>query len=228
MTAQSPHSPDTTARITDLKVSRVAAAALAAVTTALLGSMLGAEGTLIGAAAASMVTTIATSLDQTSLERSRERVRSLAHRTRPAHPAADAEQPQPSGTERSSRSATWRWVGVVVGALGGFALAMLAITGIEWARGETIGDNGKGTTIGQVVNDQPGPQQPTAPPKGPATRTSEAPTMTSEPPATSTTAPDDSDEQSPTMTTPATPSPSKTTTPPPPPPLIPPLPGIGG
>jgi hypothetical protein len=225
MTAQSPHSPDTTARITDLKVSRVAAAALAAVTTALLGSMLGAEGTLIGAAAASVVTTVATSVYQTSLERSRERVRSLTHRTRPAHPEADAEQIQPSGTERSRRSATWRWVGVVVGAIVGFALAMLVITGIEWARGETIGDNGKGTTIGQVVNDQSGPQQPAAPPEGPAS--SEEPTKTSEPPATSTTAPNGSGEQSPTPTTPtspATPSPSKTT----PPPLIPPLPGIGG
>jgi len=222
MTAQSPHSPDTTARIADLKVSRVAATALAAVTTALLGSMLGAEGTLIGAAAASVVTTVATSVYQTSLERSRERVRSLAHRTRPAHPAADAEQPQPSGAEPSRRSATWRWVGVVVGAIGGFALAMLVITGIEWARGETIGDNGKGTTIGQVVNDKSGPQQPTAPPEGPAS--SEEPTKTSEPPATSTTAPNGSGEQSPTPTTPATPSPSKTTSPP----LIPPLPGISG
>lgn len=224
MTAQSPHSPDTTARIADLKVSRVAAAALAAVTTALLGSMLGAEGTLIGAAAASVVTTVATSVYQTSLDRSRQRVRSLAHRTRPAHPAADAEQPQPSGTELSRRSATWRWVGVVVGAIGGFALAMLVITGIEWARGETIGDNGKGTTIGQVVHDQSGPQQPAAPPEGPATQTSEEPTKTSEPPATSTTAPNGSGEQSPTPTTPATPSPTKTT----PPPLIPPLPGISG
>jgi hypothetical protein len=222
MTAQSSHSPDTTNRATDIKPSRVVATALAAVTTALLSSRLGAEGTLIGAAAASVVTTVATSVYQTSLERSRERVRSLAHRTRSAHPAADAEHPPPDLTAHARRSARWRWAGVVLGALGGFALAMAVITGIEWARGETVGGNGKGTTIGQVVNDQSSPQKPTAPPPGPASETSEPPTETSEPPATST-APNSSVEQSPTMTTPAKPTPRETT----PPPLIPPLPRIG-
>lgn len=52
-------------------------------TTAVLGSVLGAAGTLIGAAGASVVTTVGTALYQASLERSRERVRSLAQRTRP-------------------------------------------------------------------------------------------------------------------------------------------------
>jgi hypothetical protein len=99
---------------------------------------------------------------------------------------------------------------------------MAVITGIEWARGEAVGGNGKGTTIGQVVNDQSSPQKPTAPPPGPASETSEPPTETSEPPATST-SPNSSVEQSPTMTTPARPTPSETTLPP----LVPPLPRIG-
>jgi hypothetical protein len=237
MTApQSPQSSDITPHATDLKLSRVAAAALAAVTSALLGSRLGAEGTLIGAAGASVITTVATSVYQGSLERSRERVRSLAHRNRSAHPAAvdtlpaedrplagkrlddSAEQP----SHRARRSATWRWAGVVIAALGGFALAMLMITGFEWASGETVGGNGKGTTIGQVVNDQSRPpQHPTAPPAGPAFETS---TETSEPPATTTTAPSGSVEQSPTESPSTGPSPSETSTPP----LIPPLPRIGG
>ena len=234
MTAPQPsRSSDITPRATDLKLSRVAATALAAVTTALLGSRLGAEGTLIGAAGASVITTVATSLYQASLERSRERVRSLTRRTRPAHPASlatlPAEDSPPAGDQlrdnakqpsnRSGRSAAWRWAGVVVAALGGFALAMMVITGFEWASGKTVGGNGKGTTIGQVVNDQSGPRQPTAPP---AATTSETPTETSEPPTTTSTAPSDggSVEQSPAKTT-SSPSESPQT------PLIPPLPRIG-
>jgi hypothetical protein len=218
----SPTSPDDTTRKADLNLSRVAAAALAAVTAAVVGSKLGAEGTLIGAGAASVVTTVATALYQASLDRSRQRVRSLAHRTRPA--AAS----KPSG--RSRRLSRLSWGAVVVGAFGGFTLAMMAITGFEWASGGTVGDNGKGTTIGQVVNDQSGPQKPTLPPAspGPAGPTSETPaepTESSEPPTTSTTAPNggDGNEQSPTPTANRS-RPSEVT----PPPLIPGLPGVGG
>jgi len=240
MTApQSPRSSDITPRATDLKLSRVAAAGLAAVTTALLGSRLGAEGTLIGAAGASVITTVATSVYQASLERSRESVRSLAHRARSAQPAAvdtlPAEDRPPAGkrlddnAERPSnharQSATWRWAGVVIAAIGGFGLAMLMITGFEWASGQTVGGNGKGTTIGHVVNDQSGPQHPTAPPAGPASETpTGTPSETSEPSATTTTAPDGrSVEQSPAKTPSTGPLPSET----PAPPLLPPLPRIG-
>lgn len=49
MTAlRSPTSPDDTARKTDLNPTHLAAAALAAVTSAVLGSELGVAGTLIG------------------------------------------------------------------------------------------------------------------------------------------------------------------------------------
>lgn len=238
MTApQSSRSPDTPTGTSDLKLSRIAATALAAVTTALVGAKLGAEGTLIGAAAASVITTIATSIYQTSLERSRERVRSLTHRGRSTHSTAvntlpgrtqfgvgfrdDAEQPP----GRYRRSAKWRWGGLILGAFGGFALAMMVITGFEWASGQTVGGNGKGTTIGQVVRDQSGPQRPTSPPAGPASQTpTETPTETSEPSPTPTTTPTDgaSVQPSPTRTS-DRPTPSPTT----PPPLIP-LPGIGG
>jgi hypothetical protein len=228
MTApRSPISPEDTPRISpvdtprkaDLNLSRVAAAALAAVTTAVLSSRLGAEGTLIGAGAASVVTTVATALYQASLERSRQRVRSLAHRTRPA-PAAQSP-------DRSRRSARLRWGTVVLGAFGGFVLAMLAITGFEWASGGAVGGNGKGTTIGHVVVDQPGPPKQTVPPAtpGPAEPTSETTPEPSEPPTTSTTAPNDEDRRDRAPTTTANrPAPTEVT----PPPLIPGLPGVGG
>jgi hypothetical protein len=222
-----PTSPDDTTRKTDLNLSRVAAAALAAVTAAVIGSKLGAEGTLIGAGAASVVTTVATAVYQASLERSRQRVRSLAHRTRPA--AASEPSDQPSG--RSRWLSKLSWGAVVVGAFGGFVLAMMAITGFEWASGGTVGGNGQGTTIGQVVKDQSGPQKPTLPPAspgpaGPSSETPAEPTQSSEPPTTSTTAPNggDSNEQNPTTTTANRPRPSEVT----PPPLIPGLPGVGG
>ena len=218
-----PTSPDGTPRKTDLNPTHVTAAALAAVTTAVLGSMLGTAGTLIGAAGASVITTVGTALYQSSLERSRERVRSLTQRSR----LTSREGPR-------TQSAPPRWGAVVVGALGAFLLAMMAITGFEWASGETVGGNGTGTTIGQVVTNQSGPQKP-ATPHRPNAPTSETPTGTPQAPDTTTSssnAPDGgpgvepSVEQSPTRTSDRpTPSSEATTTPP----LLPTrLPGVGG
>lgn len=251
MTApHSPTSPDSTSRKIDLNLAHVAATALAAVTAAVLGSELGAAGTVIGAAAASVITTVGTAVYKASLERSRERVRSLAHRTRPVpasqqrssiervHPAAvtaplgneqrtdDIREPQ--ARDRSRRFATLRWGAMVVGAVGAFLLAMMVITGFEWASGGTVG-GGKGTTIGRVVTDQPGPRKPVTPPvpSGPAVPASETPTETTEAPeTTSTTTPDDDADvdESPTETSDG-PAPSEVT---PTPPLIPGLPGFEG
>jgi hypothetical protein len=227
----SPTTEDDTTRKTDLNLSRVAAAALAAVTAAVVGSTLGAEGTLIGAGAASVITTVATAFYQASLERSRQRVRSLAHRTRPAATSVPSGQHLDHPSDRSRRLSRLSWGAVVVAAFGGFVLAMMAITGFEWASGGTVGGNGQGTTIGQVVKDQSGPPKPTLPPAspapaGPTSQTPAEPTESSEPPTTSTTAPNggDTNEQTPTPTTANRPRPSEVT----PPPLIPGLPGVGG
>jgi hypothetical protein len=252
MTApHSPTRPDDTNRKIDLNLTHVAATALAAVTAAVLGSELGAAGTLIGAAVASVITTVGTALYKASLERSRERVRSLAHRTRPlpgsqersrierVHPAAvnaplgDERRTdgvrEPQVRDHSRRFATLRWGAMVVGALGAFLLAMMVITGFEWASGGTVGGNGNGTTIGRVATDQPGPRKPATPPvsNSPAVPTSEAPTETTEAPeATSTTTPDDDAdvEENPSKTS-DRPAPSEVTSTPP---VIPGLPGFGG
>ncbi len=253
MTApHSPSRPDDSARKIDLNLSHVAAAALAAVTTAVLGSELGAAGTLIGAAGASVITTVGTAVYKASLERSRERVRSLAQRTRPSPEGSrtvrsrlaavnaptgnepgdeqgDDDTHGPQAWDRSRRFATLRWGAAVVGAFGAFLLAMMVITGFEWASGESVGGNGKGTTIGQVVTDQSGTRKPATPPAPdrPAGPASETPPETTEAPdtATSSTTPDGTagDEQSPTETS-EDPAPSEVT---PTPPLIPDLPGIG-
>lgn len=251
MTApHSPTSPDDTSRKIDLNLTHVAATALAAVTAAVLGAELGTAGTIIGAAAASVITTVGTAVYKASLVRSRARVRSLAHRTRPVsaspersriervHPGAanaslgnertdDIQEPQ--ARDRSRRLATLRWGAMAVGAVGAFVLAMMVITGFEWASGGTVGGNGKGTTIGRVVTDQPGPRKPaTSPvPSSPAVPASEAPTETTKAPeTTSTTTPDDDADvdKNPTKTS-DRPGPSEVT---PTPPVVPGLPGFEG
>lgn len=182
----SPTSPADTKRKADLNAAHVAAAALAAVTTAVVGSELGAAGTLIGAAGASVITTVGTAVYQTSLERSRKRVRLLAQRARPSPAAPQGLTAEPS--HRSRRSVTLRWGAVIVGALGAFLLAMTVITGFEWVNGQTVGGNGKGTTIGHVINDQPaapatspGPGAPAAT-ETPTTTPTETPTQTTQAP----------------------------------------------
>ena len=182
MTApHTPTSPDATKRKADLNAAHVAAAALAAVTAAVLGSELGAAGTLIGAAGASVVTTVGTAVYQTSLERSRKRVRSLAQRARPSSASLQGSEQQGSEAELSRRAkqlAALRWGAVIVGSLGAFLLAMSLITGFEWVNGQTVGGNGKGTTIGQVINDQPAAGKPAAPSSPDAPGASQTPTGT--------------------------------------------------
>ncbi|MGH4023416.1 MAG: hypothetical protein ACRDRV_02410 [Pseudonocardiaceae bacterium] len=253
MTApQSTVSPTETPRKT-LNPTQVAAGALAAVTAALLGSQLGAAGTVAGAAGASVVTTVGTALYQTSLERSRQRVRSLAQRTRAlptsragataAHSLGAAEK-APTGEslpdssepgtppgEPSRRSTTLRYGAAIVAAVGAFVLAMMAITGFEWASGESLGGNGRGTTIARVVATPSGPQAPDpATPAAPSSSSvppSEAPSQTSQEPETTTSSiPSQdwpSDEPNPSETA-ERPEPNTET---PTAPVVPGLPGVG-
>jgi hypothetical protein len=253
MTApRSPASPKDTTRTTGLNPTHVCAAALAAVTAAVVGSTLGAAGTIIGAAGASVITTVSTAVYESSLRRSRERVRSFAHGTPPSprswqESSTDRSRPAVVNTplsdeqltdsiDRGAQSsdhsrwfATLRWGVVVIGALGAFLVALVFITGFEWASGETVGGHGKGTTIGRVINNPPGTRLPPAPPSppSPSAPLPQTPTQTPTAPATSTTTPDDGAgvEPSPPKTS-NRPVPSKVT---PTPPLIPPvLPGVGG
>ncbi|MGH3694305.1 MAG: hypothetical protein ACRDRX_10050 [Pseudonocardiaceae bacterium] len=254
-TPRSPTSPEDTTRTTDLNLAHVAAAALAAVTTAVLGSTLGAAGTLIGAAGASVITTVGTAFYRSSLERSRRSVRALTHRTRPApssrggsrttegsHPAAtqaplSSEQLTHSidhelqSRERSRRIAMLRGGAMIVGTLGAFLLAMMLITGFEWASGQTVGGNGNGTTIERVITNQPSPSTPPTPssPHNPNTPTPQTPTETPQAPDPDTT-PDGGTKVEPAPPkTSDRPAPSEVTpTSTPPPPLLPPvLPGLG-
>ncbi|MGH4019800.1 MAG: hypothetical protein ACRDT0_11300 [Pseudonocardiaceae bacterium] len=203
--APAPHpSAAETPRKTDLSVTQVSASALAAITAAVLGSQIGVFGTIGGAAAASVITTVGTSIYKHSLERSRERVRRLAVRTKqfPAQRAADDTPPthrhgDPLGqalsdaptervvtppTERvvtpatapatpplTARQRKLRWAAAVAGSLAAFVVAMMLITGFEFATGRTLGGHGDGVTVGRLADSRPAPEQPSEPaPAAPA------------------------------------------------------------
>lgn len=208
MTAPNSTSEDQKPRRIEVSLMQVSAAALAAVTAAVVGSTLGVAGTLVGAASASMILNVGTAVYRASLEQSRRKIRSLAQRagSRPvprdaseagssdSAPSAqtgdeqptdttepgvepDAEsgtEPEPSAKSGSRRFSRLRWGAVAVGTLGSFIVAMMLITGFEWASGEPLSGDGHGTTLGRVVD---------APPPQPAedAPVSETPTETSDP-----------------------------------------------
>ncbi len=109
----------------DLSVAQIVGGALAAVTAAALGSRLGVAGTLGGAAVASVVAGVASSVYTTSLRRTQEKVRTV-------------------WTGRARTGLPWtRMLGGVVAV---FALAIVALTGFELVSGSAV-SGGHGTTI---------------------------------------------------------------------------------
>jgi len=219
MTPQQPSTSGTSPSIepsprrSDLSVTQVSAAALAALTAALLGSTIGVAGTVIGAVVASVITTVSSALYQRSLERSREGVRLLAARTIPLprqRPQSDVLQPEvpqsptaalediqpltvPGPTTARPRR-TVRWAAMAAGSVAAFALAMMVITGVENATGQTL-SGGNTSTVSQLVGGEQRTSEPA--PEVPAPETSTAPSQspepTSSPEATSTSGPQEPD-----------------------------------
>jgi hypothetical protein len=154
----------------DLTVNKVMAGAGAAATTAVLGSYFGAAGTVAGAALGSVASTLATSLYQHSLDRTRDtlvariRVRrggvtGEEQTVRLPRPAFD-EQGRPIGPDLDDRRPRRRrWLLAAGATLLVFVVAMTVITGIELVKGSTITGNASGTSVGRVV--APPPAEPT-------------------------------------------------------------------
>jgi hypothetical protein len=171
----------------DLTVNKVLAGAGAAVTSAVLGSYFGATGTVAGAALGSVASTVATTLYQHSLDRTRD---TLVARVRLSRgrgtdlsdaPTVQLTVPQPRVSPDSSDEATtqlrvepaspdssdqattqlrvepalrmprrriWLLVGATVLV---FAIGMLAVTGLEWAKGSSLTTGQPGTSVGRVL-----------------------------------------------------------------------------
>ncbi|MCP9205640.1 hypothetical protein [Streptomyces cucumeris] len=142
----------------ELSAAQVAGSALAAVAAAVLASRLGVYGTILGAGLVSVVATAGGSLFQHVFRRTGEQIKEARDQTRPprrggrgaAAPSTERgvwNAPTTHGTRlRGGRRPALAAVAV-------FAVAMVAITGIEWASGGPVsnvwgGDRG-GTTVGE-------------------------------------------------------------------------------
>jgi hypothetical protein len=184
----SPEPEQTTpAKGMDLTVNKVLAGAGAAVTSAVLGSYFGATGTVAGAALGSVASTVATTLYQHSLDRTRDTLVARVRLTRGRRtdlsdaPTVQLTVPQPRVSPDSSDQATtvlrveptspdssdqattqlrvepalrmprrriWLLVG---GTVLVFAIGLLVVTGLEWAKGSSLTTGQPGTSVGRVL-----------------------------------------------------------------------------
>jgi len=211
----------------DLSVAQVVGGALAAMTAAFLGSRLSVAGTVVGAALASIVAAVAGNVYTASLRTTHEKVRTVfqgkvAGSDMPAEVAevgrGSATTVHPSSTPGRRRLSVRS---MLLGALAAFALAAVALTGIELATGQAL-SGGSGTTVSQVTEQRASsPTQKPAPAAtadpaspsasdSPTSTPSETPSSPAPVPAPST--PADSPSSSPSDTPTPTPTPSATQT----------------
>lgn len=173
-------------------LTQIAGGALAAVTTAAVGSRLGVAGTLVGAALASVLAAFASTLYTKGLERTREGVKKIVLRDDKGRPEAEVDLT----TIGTRQPGAWRRPVAVTGGMLAtaavtFVVSMGVVTGWEFGTGKSL-DGRTGTTIGQVGNRQastkPTPSasasaKPTATPSASATATPTATATPSEAPS---------------------------------------------
>ena len=224
MTSPRPETTDRTAKIEDkdtdkdqpkglqLSATQVAAGALASVSSAVVASFFGLAGTLIGAALASVISTVSAALYSSSLRKTNEKLRTarsqLTGRQSPvvettaaaAAPATPATKVLPAHLDprrAPARRPRPRWTRVAVYAAAVFAIAMGVITGIELIGQKPVSalvggtQTSQETTLGAITNTssssdvQQDEEEPSSPSTtAPATETS-APTTGSDEESTS-------------------------------------------
>jgi hypothetical protein len=198
------------AKAAELTVNKVIAGAGAAATSAVLGSYFGATGTVAGAALGSVASTVATTLYQRSLDRTRDtiiaRVRLTGGRRTDLSdtPTVQLTAPQRAPAEAATTQLrvepvlgrprrAWLLAGATVAV---FVIALLVVTGLEWAKGSSLTTGQPGTSVGRVLTPGSGGHEDRN-----SEPTSERPTPSAEP----TTEPAPSDEATPS----AEPTPSR-------------------
>ncbi|MEV6303947.1 hypothetical protein AB0M02_31400 [Actinoplanes sp. NPDC051861] len=189
-----------------IDIPKALAATLAAVSAAVVGSFLGVAGTLIGAAVASLISSVGTEVYHRSIDRGTRKLQQ-AFVTAPAAvgtPEVTAAHEPPSEQETEPRRIHWKRVGLVAAAL--FVVALGALTTFELMAGKTAADavNGRDGGSPTLLNfsdnsdksDSPQPEsteqtteqttEPNAPAEttAPAEPTGEATGEVTEPPAT--------------------------------------------
>lgn len=217
----------TTTKKPDIKPLEVGVGAGAAVITAFASSYLGTAGTLSGAALASVVGTVSTSLLRSSAARSTERLRETTAKlretrtgsmpqptdVRPVESGSDRVDPygtQLSGAPDPERAAKkpGRKPLLMLGAatVAAFAAALVLITGIESAAGKPLAalvgkETGGGTTIGRATGTDTGTSRPA--PAGPTPTPTDTGAGEPTPSATDDPSPAPTTEPSATEPTPA-------------------------
>ena len=237
MSQQTPDDPDRpdarspekdTAKL-ELSWPKIFGGALAAVTTAVLGSQLGVAGTIVGAALASVVGAVAGSLYTVGLDRTHRTFTSAVRRGvqrvrgQKIEPEASAtaaiglaEPAGPDATTARTRSRVLRNALAATGAI--LAVSLLTITVFELVIGRSL-NGSEGTTVSQVVEPRATRSatksaSPSATPTPTPTPTSAVPTPTAVTPTVVT--PTAASATSTTTTTtapPTTTAPVQTTTP---------------
>ena len=196
----------------DLTFSKIIAGAGAAATTAVAGSFLGPTETVMGAALGSVVSAVASTLYERSLDRTRDtvkaRVKLPAGRTvdvadtveipalcvpggRETGPARVSVTPTdrattvlPSAAPLPPPRRRRRWVALTLLTAGLFLVGLLTVTGVELLKGSTLRGE-TGTSVGRVVAAPPASSETTDPDPAEATEPAETP-ETSETSETST------------------------------------------
>jgi hypothetical protein len=165
MSAARPSPADTSAERPKPTLSplQLAGGALAAATSAVVASFFGVGGTVIGAALASVVSTISAALYSASLRKTNERLRGLGGRKAPRtqvlpRQAATRQLPAALDPRRAPARSRRFPIRLAAGAAAVFVAAMVIVTGIELIGQRPVsamvtGSSSSGsTTVGDLAN----------------------------------------------------------------------------
>ncbi len=211
---ENPQSPQPES-VSALSITHILASALAAVTATFAASYFGVSGTIIGAALASVVTVIGNTLYSHSIQRTRQRVRSVVPLTTLGLRSTAVADPSPGDTTAASPPPRLAipWQRVAVGAAGLFLIVAGIVTGIEIAAGRPLHSivhdhSGSGTSL--FGGSHKSPTTPTTPaPSQSSTSSSSTTPAATAPSDPSTTAPATTSAP-PSSATPTTPAPTAT------------------
>jgi hypothetical protein len=161
----------------ELRVSKLLAGGLAAISGAVVASRIGVEGTLTGAALTSIFVAVATALYSHSLVLAQGRLRRVLVRK------ADSEADTGEADTGEPGAQPIRWQRVAVAAAVVFVIAVGAITAVEAIAGQPLASlfgnrsrPGASTSIGVVASGQRGSTPPAT--QAPGTPTTSLPTTT--------------------------------------------------
>ncbi|SET35836.1 hypothetical protein [Geodermatophilus poikilotrophus] len=209
MTSPRPETTDRTEQIEDkekpqgaqLSATQVAAGALAAVSSAVVASFFGLAGTLIGAALASVISTVSAALYSNSLQKTNEKLRRARGQLTARQPAVEEAEVAPAAPatrvlpahldprRAPARRSRPRWTRVAVYAAAVFVMAMGIVTGIELVGQKPVSalvggtETSRTTTLGEITTASSSSEQQDDDDSTPSSPTTTAPATGTSAPA---------------------------------------------